>query len=196
MPDLYAVMGEPDVTRAAREQRFTALFSECYSPVLAFARRRLEPDAAQDVVAETFLTAWRLLDRITGEPLPWLYRIAGHAVENQRRGQVRRGRLADRARLLGEGSAPDLADGVIESRLLVEAFNALGERDREALRLVMWEGLLPKEAAFVLECSPPAFTVRLHRARRRLSRLLGEEQAGDARLTSLQALPERRPFDE
>jgi hypothetical protein len=72
-------MAEPDVTRAAREQRFTALFSECYAPVLAFARRRLEPDAAQDVVAETFLTAWRLQDRITGEPLPWLYRIAGHA---------------------------------------------------------------------------------------------------------------------
>jgi RNA polymerase sigma factor (sigma-70 family) len=195
-PDLYPVMGDPDVTRHGREQRFTTLFSECYSPVLAFARRRLEPDAAQDVVAETFLTAWRRLDEIGGEPLPWLYRIAGHAVANQRRGQVRRGRLADRARQLGEGVAPDPADGVIESRLLVEAFNALGERDREALRLVMWEGLPPKEAAFVLECSPATFTVRLHRARRRLARLLGEEHAGDPRLTSLQALPERRPFDE
>jgi RNA polymerase sigma-70 factor, ECF subfamily len=191
------MMGEPEITRHARDQRFTRLFSECYSPVLAFARRRLEPDVAQDVVAETFLTAWRRLDEITAEPLPWLYRIAGHAVANQRRGQVRRSHLNDRARrLMGEGAAPDPADGVIESRLLVEAFNALGERDREALRLVMWEGLPTKEAAFVLECSPAAFTVRLHRARRRLSRLLGEEHAGDPRLTSLQALPERRPFDE
>jgi RNA polymerase sigma factor (sigma-70 family) len=191
-PDLSRVMGEPEISR---EQRFTRLFSRCYPPVLAFARRRLEPDAAQDVVAETFLTAWRRLDEITSDPLPWLYRIAGHAVANQRRGQVRRSRLHDRARLLDEGAAPDPADGVIESRLLVEAFNALAERDREALRLVMWEGLAPKEAAFVLECSPAAFTVRLHRARRRLSRLLGEERAAEPRLT-LQALPERRPFDE
>ncbi len=195
-PDLYRVMGDPDVTLDAREQRFTTLFSECYPPVLAFARRRLEPDAAQDVVAETFLTAWRRLDEITAEPLPWLYRIAGHAVANQRRGQVRRGRLADRARLVGEGTEPDPADGVIEGRLLVDAFNALGERDREALRLVMWEGLPPKEAAFVLECSPAAFTVRLHRARRRLSRLLGNESTHDARLTNLKAVSEGRSLDE
>jgi len=160
----------------AREQRFTKLFSECYGPVLAFARRRLDPDLAHDVVAETFLTAWRRLDELTGEPLPWLYRIAGHAVANQRRSQVRRARLDDRVRrLTSVGAAPDPADVVIERGRLVEAFNSLGERDREALRLATWEELSAADAAFVLGCSPAAFKVRLHRARRRLSRRLGEE---------------------
>jgi RNA polymerase sigma-70 factor, ECF subfamily len=186
------MMGEPEVMRQAREQRFTSLFSECYSPVLAFARRRLGPDVAQDVVAETFLTAWRRLDEITGEPLPWLYRIAGHAVANQRRSQARRSHLDDRARrLMSEGTVPDPAEAVIEGGLLVEAFNALSERDREVLRLVTWEGLSARGAAFALECSPAAFRVRLHRARRRLSRLLSDEGAGDARVTTLDA-PSRR----
>src|SRR2546423_14324558 len=84
-PDLYAVMSErwpPQV----REQRFTRLFAECYGPVLAFARRRLGPDLAQDVVAETVLTAWRRLDDLTAEPPPWLYRNAGPPVADQRRG--------------------------------------------------------------------------------------------------------------
>jgi RNA polymerase sigma-70 factor, ECF subfamily len=169
-------MSERTAAPRAREQRFTRLFSECYGPVLAFARRRLDPELAQDVVAETFLTAWRRLDDLTGEPLPWLYRIAGHAVANQRRGQVRRIRLDDRARrLMTEGAAPDPAEAVTESGRLVEAFNSLSEGDREVLRLVTWEGLSTAGAAFALGCSPAAFKVRLHRARRRLSRLLGEE---------------------
>jgi RNA polymerase sigma-70 factor (ECF subfamily) len=175
-PDLYAVMSER-MPPQAREQRFTRLFAECYGPVLAFARRRLGPDLAQDVVAETFLTAWRRLDELSGEPLPWLYRIAGHTVANQRRGQARRLRLDDRARrLIGEGTTPDPAEAVSEKRRLVDAFNALSEPDREALRLVSWEGLPTAAAAFVLECSPATFKVRLHRARRRLSQLLGEER--------------------
>lgn len=186
------MMGEPAITGRAREQRFTRLFSEYYPPVLAFARRRLGSDAAQDVVAETFLTAWRRLDEITGEPLPWLYRIAGHAVANQRRSQVRRSRLDDRARrLMDEEAAPDPAEAVTERGLLVEAFSSLSERDREVLRLVTWEGLSVGGAAYVLDCSPAAFKVRLHRARRRLTRLLGDEGASDVRLTPLDA-PSRR----
>ncbi len=172
------MMSEQRATPQAREQRFTRLFSECYGPVLAFARRRLGPDLAQDVVAETFLTAWRRLDELTDEPLPWLYRIAGHAVSNQRRSQVRRMRLDDRVRRLTRGgTAPDPADSVVESGRLMDAFNSLGERDREALRLVTWEGLSTADAAFAMDCSPSAFKVRLHRARRRLSRLLGEESS-------------------
>lgn len=175
-PDLYGMMGMRGSSPEAREQRFTELFNECYGPVLAFAQRRLGPDLAQDVLAETFLTAWRRLDELTGEPLPWLYRVAAHAVANQRRGTVRRLRLDDRARrLIGEGSTPDPAEAVTEKGRLVDAFNALSEPDREALRLVTWEGLPTAAAAFVLECSPATFKVRLHRARRRLSHLLGED---------------------
>jgi RNA polymerase sigma-70 factor (ECF subfamily) len=167
------------------------MFAACYGPVLAFARRRLGPDLAQDVVAETFLTAWRRFDELAGEPLPWLYRIAGHAIANQRRSRARRQRLIERARRLSQvAPQPDHAEAVAETERLAAAFDSLGERDREVLRLVSWEGLGSADAAVVLGCSVAAFKVRLHRARRRLSRSLGEgERRDDPRPPHAVALP-------
>jgi RNA polymerase sigma-70 factor (ECF subfamily) len=172
LADLYRVMGERGVG-GTREERFTELFAGCYGHVLAFARRRVDADSAQDVVAETFFTAWRHLDQLPAEALPWLYRIAGHAVANHRRSLARRGRLDDRARLVTAPDAtPDHAEPVAEELELAVAFRALSERDREVLRLATWEGLSSAAAATVMGCSPAAFKVRLHRARRRLSRML------------------------
>ena len=51
-------------------------------------------------------------------------------------------------------------------RVLAAALALLGERDREALLLIAWEGLSVSEAAVVVGCSRAAFAVRLHRARR------------------------------
>jgi DNA-directed RNA polymerase specialized sigma24 family protein len=68
-------MGDQRTPARSREQRFTELFTVCYGPILAFARRRLDPDLAQDIVADTFLTAWRRFDELSGEPLPWLYGV-------------------------------------------------------------------------------------------------------------------------
>jgi len=168
-------MGTPG-TSESRERRFTEIFVECYGPVLAFARRRVDDDLAQDAVADTFMTAWRHLDELSGEPLHWLYRVANHAIANQRRGLARRQRLNDRMRLLaGHEQEPDHAEAIVETRSLTVAFTALSERDREVLRLVNWEGLDTAAAASVLGCAPSTFKVRLYRARRRLSRRLAEE---------------------
>jgi hypothetical protein len=51
MPDLYGVMSEHDASVWSPEQRFTKLFTDSYERVLAFARRRVEADLAQDIVA-------------------------------------------------------------------------------------------------------------------------------------------------
>ena len=48
----------------------------------------------------------------------------------------------------------------------------LSEVDREVVLLVAWEGLTPVQAATVLGLTSNAFSVRLHRARRRLDELL------------------------
>jgi DNA-directed RNA polymerase specialized sigma24 family protein len=97
--DLSHVMEE--FARTHREQRFIALFDACYGPVLAYARRRVHQGDADDVVAETFLAAWRNLDGLSDDPLPWLYRVASHAIANQRRGATRRERLRGRVLQLG-----------------------------------------------------------------------------------------------
>jgi RNA polymerase sigma-70 factor (ECF subfamily) len=44
--------------------------------------------------------------------------------------------------------------------------------------LVAWDGLDHRDAATVMGCSTTAFTVRVHRARRRLARQLGRDEKG------------------
>ena len=73
----------------SREARFTRLYDAHYSAVRAYAWRR-EPDAADDVVAETFMLAWQRLERVPAEPLPWLIGVARNVRLNRQRGERRR----------------------------------------------------------------------------------------------------------
>jgi len=172
-PDLNAVMNETGSSADRRVQRFTAMFASCYGPVLAYARRRVGADLAQDVVAETFLSAWRNFEQLPSQPLPWLYRTAHFAIANQRRALARRGRLDDRARLLASSAAiPDHSERVADDLELAAAFRSLSEADREVLRLGAWEGLTAAAIGQVVGCSTIAAKGRLHRARQRLSRRL------------------------
>jgi Sigma-70 region 2 len=66
--------------RQARQ--FTELFTANYGAVLAYVQRRVGTDLAQDVVADTFLAAWRNIHELPPDPLPWLYRAAHFAVAN------------------------------------------------------------------------------------------------------------------
>jgi RNA polymerase sigma factor (sigma-70 family) len=165
---------------------FTAAFRRHYVQVYAYALRRVDESSAHDVVAETFLAAWRHLDRLPPDPLPWLYRTAGYCIANLSRGNRRQGRLGGRMAAAGEPTAPDHAEAVVESARLRGALAALTATDREALLLVAWEGLDHRAAAYAAGCSVTTFRVRLYRARRRLARLLHEAAHHDlAPLTAL-----------
>jgi DNA-directed RNA polymerase specialized sigma24 family protein len=63
----------------------------------------------------------------------------------------------------------DTAERARDGRAIAAAFSALSELDRETLRLVTWERLSIPDAARVAGCSAATFSVRLHRARRRLA---------------------------
>ena len=169
-------------------QRFEELFRRHYPAVRGYALRRTSPDAAQDAVAETFLVAWRRLDDVPEDALPWLFGVARRVLANQRRASGRGAALEQR--LAGAtGSAPiDLEESVTESDVVRAALARLSERDREALMLVAWHGLSGKRAARAAGCSRTAFDVRLHRARRRLAALLEglEPAAGAHNLESLE----------
>lgn len=157
-----------------RQRRFRALYEGNYDHILRFARRRTDSGAdADDVVAETFLTAWRRLAEVPSDSMqrPWLYGVARRVLANQRRSEKRRGVLGRRLR--GERSQPDRAppEGEIAERVEA-AFEQLAQRDREILALAYWEDLETGEIAVVLGCSRNAARIRLHRARRRLAREL------------------------
>lgn len=147
-----------------------ALFEAHFDAILAYARRRtLQLSDAEDVVAETFVVAWRRLDQLPrndAEYLPWLYGIARRVLANQHRARLRRQRLLERLRSVPwwRASSP-LADATD----VTDALATLPVTDQEVLRLVAWEELSHAEAALVLGISANAVGIRLHRARRRLA---------------------------
>src|SRR6266487_4669548 len=65
-----------------REDAFRRIYQAYYRHVAAYARRRLNEGEAEDVVAETFLVAWRRVEDIPqGDlTLPWLYGVARRVV--------------------------------------------------------------------------------------------------------------------
>jgi RNA polymerase sigma factor (sigma-70 family) len=161
----------PGAEHADDARRFTALYTEQHSLVRNFARRRVGEDLAQEIVAETFLVAWRRIDDVPVSPTPWLYRIALYEIANLRRRQAKAFRLRDALQehhvsLSRQGEsheATDLADAV------AVAFETLKPRDQEILRLAAWDQLSAVEGAAVLQCSISAYRMRLHRARMRLA---------------------------
>jgi hypothetical protein len=55
-----------------RAARFEAVFTAHSGVIYAYARRRVTKEEAEDVVSEAFLVAWRRLDDLPAEPVPWL----------------------------------------------------------------------------------------------------------------------------
>jgi RNA polymerase sigma-70 factor (ECF subfamily) len=150
-----------------RRRRFEALFAEVYEPLQRYARRRTDPAAADDVVADALLVLWRRLDDVPGDAaLPWCYGVTRRCLANRRRGDERQSNLVDR--LMGERPV-ERAD---VDPALDEALAALDADDREIVRLWAWEQLPPREIAVVLGISPNAAAIRVHRAKRRLASAL------------------------
>ena len=145
--------------------------------MLGYALRRVdEPADAADVVAETFLVAWRRLGDVPeGEAARgWLLGVARRVPANHRRGERRRDGLADR--LAREVMAvPVERDG---HEVVRRALARLGDEDRELLLLAGWEGLAPAEIAKATGTLAVTVRSRLHRARRRLRAELHRPRLG------------------
>jgi RNA polymerase sigma-70 factor (ECF subfamily) len=170
--------------RELAQVRFGQLYREQGRAILGYALRRVtDPEDAADVVAETFLVAWRRLGEVpvdAGARL-WLYGVARRVIANLNRSERRRTRLGER---LAESLRTELTTRPAPQGEAAEALRAMAElsdEDRELLLLVSWEGLTPGQAAQVLGISALAARSRLHRARRRLRVLLEEQEATGGR---------------
>jgi len=167
----------PPGRRASRRTRFEEIYAANCGPILGYALRRTSNgDDAADVVAETFLTAWRRLDDVPsgdGARL-WLYGVARRVLANYHRGERRRFELADRLRPELERVHLD-QDCIGQLAGIAAAFRGLPEADRELLALVAWEGLDHGQIADVLGCSRNAVRIRLHRARGRLAGAMAQQ---------------------
>ena len=76
-------------------------------PVFAYAARRVGRERAEDVVADTFVVAWRHREQRPQQDLPWLLGVARRVIGESYRADERWQRLQDRA----AAERPDRRDG-------------------------------------------------------------------------------------
>jgi RNA polymerase sigma-70 factor (ECF subfamily) len=176
------------VGRELAKVRFGRLYREQGRAVLAYSLRRVgDPEDAADVVAETFLVAWRRLDEVPlgARERLWLYAVARRVTANHHRAEGRRTRLAERLAESLQSEAMANPEHSAEAAGVLRAMGDLGEEDRELLLLVTWEELSPGQAAEVLGISSLAARSRLHRARRRLRALMEDRRSAGCRSPEL-----------
>jgi RNA polymerase sigma-70 factor (ECF subfamily) len=168
-------------------EQFALLFDRYAAQLHRYAARRLGSSAADDIVAETFLAAFRRRDRYDlgrGCARPWLYGIATTLIARQRRGEVRLYRALARTGLdpLVEPVDEQVVSRVAaqaQQRALAEALAQLAQGERDVLLLVAWGELSYEEAAQALTVPLGTVRSRLARARAKVRALLGEPTVTD-----------------
>ncbi len=138
-------------------------------------------DAAQDLVQETFLEAWRSLSRQSeeGKERAWLYSILRHRWAHWCRDAGRRIRVNGNETALEyhPSSEVGIVEGLVSEESIQNAVNRLETPFKEAFLMVFLQGLTCKEAA--MELGVPLGTVlsRVSRAREVLRTSLAEGRA-------------------
>lgn len=168
------------------EAVFRKAYADTYPDVLRFVQRRVHPTLADDVVAETFLVAWRRVSELptsTGEARAWLFGVARKCLLNARRSDRRTDALAVRIADATSPSVPtdcDDAEFIARRVDLSRAWTRLSAAEQEVLALTVFDGLTSADAAAVLGVSAVAYRIRLSRARNHLRRLADPASAPTA----------------
>jgi RNA polymerase sigma factor (sigma-70 family) len=172
------------VIRRSRHEpeHFAVLFRRHAPEIQRYLVRRLGADAADDVVAETFLAAFKQrgsYDLERADARPWLYGIATNLIGRHRRAENRQYRVLART-----GYDPvtepftDRVDAIVSasgtSRLLAAALARLPAAYRDALLLVAWGELTYEQAAHCLDVPVGTVRSRINRARSKLRQALGD----------------------
>lgn len=175
LPDIWGRKpNEEAALNSDAKQTIEFLFRTHADRVLRYAQRRVPGHDAEEVVAQTFLIAWRRASDVPVDPLPWLIGIARNVIRNLERSGRRRIRLeshiASREPRDAHRRNPD--EGI--AGRVANALESLGPEDRELLMLVAWDELDHAATAKVMGWSQANLRLRLHRARKRMRRRLEE----------------------
>lgn len=160
------------------EARFEELYDRYSGLILTYAARRTsDAQDAADVLADTYVVAWRRIEEVPpGEDArPWLYGVARWVLANHHRGKRRRKGLDERLTADITNLIADSAlDADLDRSAVAAAFEELTESDRELLTLVGWDDLDRDEIAVILGCPRATVRLRLHRARKRFEQALNK----------------------
>jgi RNA polymerase sigma-70 factor (ECF subfamily) len=148
---------------------FDALFREAgvgvFRTLYAYTGGRR--DVAEEAMAEAFARALARSGSIR-DPIAWIYRTAFRLANEELRAERRR------------GSAPEAEAPPPELTGLVEALRAISPNQRAAIVMRHVLDLDVAEIAQRMGTAQPTVRVHLHRGRKRLRELLGDEEVDDA----------------
>ncbi len=152
------------------ERVYLRLVADYQTAILNYLYRLVgDVDVAEDLTQDTFIKAFRALERLElgeeAEPRrrAWLYRIAQNSATDHLRRQARLRWLSlDAVRHRGEG---DPASRFVAAEPVYQALDRLSAAHRDVLLLFVHAGLDANEVAEVLGITPEAARKRRQRAR-------------------------------
>ena len=158
---------------------FAMIFDRHFDAVHAYLQRRVGPDLADELSAQTFLVAFDKragYDPAEPDARPWLFGIATNLLRRHHREEVRQFRAYSRSAV---DPVLDAFDGV-EARLdasemrreLVDALAGVPAEELDALLLFAWADLSYPEIASALDVPVGTVRSRLSRARGRIQAVL------------------------
>jgi RNA polymerase sigma factor (sigma-70 family) len=186
MATVTPAAGEADATvirdSLADPDRFAALYDRYAAQLYRYAYQRVGPQAAEDVVADTFLAAFGQrasydLDR--PDARPWLFGILTRKLARHHRQERAAYRALARSApdTVVDGPADQVAARVTAAAArgqLASALARLAAVDRDVLLLFGWGQLSYDEIATALGIPLGTVRSRLNRARRKVRAALGD----------------------
>ena len=122
---------------------FEQLFEDHFDAIYGYLARRVGPDLARDLAAETFTRGYaarKRFDPSRGEPRAWLFGIANNLLRRHYRDEERR--LAAFSRV----DTPR-AEAAEDEPMVAEALSVLSREERDALLLFAWADLSYEQIA-------------------------------------------------
>jgi RNA polymerase sigma factor (sigma-70 family) len=180
---------DSEIVRSSWDQ--PAVFAEVYdrhaSAVYRYAARRAGIDAADDMMAETFLVSFERrmrFDETYVSALPWLLGIATVLIRKHRGAEARflRAVAASGPPATVVDDQDDRLDASLTVRGLAGASRRMPARDRDALLLYAWGDLDYEGVALALDIPVGTVRSRLNRARRVLRQSAGTSTAEEVEL--------------